>query len=471
MFSNPRLSRSGKSLLTFGLLTAWALITSSPTWSAELPDFASLVKKNAGAVVNIATDRNGNGVEEALPDMPEGSPLEEFFERFTPESPRFRESRSLGSGFIVSADGYIITAAHVIEDADRVIVRLADREELEAEVVGQDPRSDVALLKVNPGRDLPIVEIGSSANLEVGEWVLAIGSPFGFESTATAGIVSAKSRSLPSENYVPFIQTDVAINPGNSGGPLFDVEGRVVGLNAQIFSRTGGFMGLSFAVPIDMVMSVSNQLREFGRVRRGWLGVGIQTVTADLADSFGMDKPIGALVTEVFKGSPASGSEILPGDIIVAFNDAAVNQMSELPPLVGATPVGDTVPVVVVRDGEEITVEVTIGELSEDPRATAAVTPAPAPEADLLGLTVAPLEAGEKSELGLKSGVKVTGVEDGPAARAGIQPGDILLRIGREDIDSAAGMSEIIANAKPSSTLPILVRRGDSSTFLVVQLD
>ena len=313
-----------------------------------LPDFTELVEQNRAAVVNISTSqrrtaspnrpRVPRGFE--IPDLPEDSPFQEFFRRFFGEGEIEEfDTQSLGSGFIISPDGYIISNNHVVRNADEVIVRLTDRREFKATVVGTDERSDVALLKIEAS-ELPVVELGTGYELKVGEWVLAIGSPFGFDYSVTAGIVSAKGRSLPRENYVPFIQTDVAINPGNSGGPLFNLQGQVVGVNAQIFSRTGGFMGLSFAIPIDVAMNVANQLRDKGRVSRGWLGVLIQDVTLELAESFGMDKPQGALIARVLDGSPARRAGIEVGDILLSFDGRSIDRSSELPPIVGHTPVG-----------------------------------------------------------------------------------------------------------------------------------
>ncbi|MGD2112551.1 MAG: Do family serine endopeptidase, partial [Gammaproteobacteria bacterium] len=331
----------------------WALLfgfTCLQTGQAgQLPSFTGLVKDASPAVVNISTSqkvRTGmpqlpEGFE--IPDLPEDSPFGELFKYFFDHGdegdPGFHDAKSLGSGFIISKDGYILTNYHVVNEADEVIVRLSDRRELKAEVIGEDKRSDIALVKIE-AHDLPVVKIGRSRDLEVGEWVLAIGSPFGFDLSATAGIVSAKGRSLPRENYVPFIQTDVAINPGNSGGPLFNQNGEVVGVNSQIYSRTGGYMGLSFAIPIEVAMDVVEQLKTKGHVSRGWLGVLIQDVTLDLAESFGMKKPRGALVAKVLPDSPAQAAGIKVGDVIVEFNNREVINSANLPPIVGSSQVG-----------------------------------------------------------------------------------------------------------------------------------
>ena len=305
------------------LFVAFLLLVSMQAHARyNLPDFTELVEENSGAVVNISTTKQ-NEVKRGLPpgmdipDLPEDNPFGDLLRRFFGEhggdGEDFFNSRSLGSGFIISKDGYVITNHHVVKGADEIIVKLNDRRELVAELVGSDPRSDIALLKLN-ATDLPTVRIGSSDDVKVGQWVLAIGSPFGFDASVTAGIVSAKGRSLPSENYVPFIQTDVAINPGNSGGPLFDLDGNVVGINSQIYTRSGGFMGLSFAIPMEVAMDVVDQIKTHGYVSRGWLGVYIQEVTRELAESFGMDKPAGALVAKILPDSPAEESDIKVGD-------------------------------------------------------------------------------------------------------------------------------------------------------------
>ena len=312
---------------------------------AELPDFTKLVKKYGEAVVNISTVKKGDNEREKFHErlpMPDGTPFDEYLRRFFGEQERGiepREARSLGSGFVISEDGYLLTNHHVIKDADEILVRLQDRRQLVATLIGSDKRSDVALLKID-ANDLPKVKLGSSDDLKVGEWVLAIGSPFGFDHTVTAGIVSAKGRSLPNDNYVPFIQTDVAINPGNSGGPLFNMDGEVVGINSQIYSRTGGFMGLSFAIPMEVVMNVVEQIKTQGFVSRGWLGVQVQDVTRKLAESFGMDAPKGALVAKVMVDSPAEKADFKVGDVIIEFNNKKIDTSAVLPPLVGMTSIG-----------------------------------------------------------------------------------------------------------------------------------
>src|SRR6266446_5576459 len=338
----------------------------------ELPDFTELAERQGPTVVNISTTQaRERRAGPQIPNIEEDDPLYDFFRRFVPrqpgpgQGPREFESRSLGSGFIISTDGYILTNAHVVDSADEITVRLTDKRDFKARVIGADRRTDLALIKIE-ATGLPAVRMGDPNRLRVGEWVVAIGSPFGFDNTVTAGIVSAKGRSLPQENFVPFIQTDVAINPGNSGGPLFNMRGEVVGINSQIYSRTGGFMGLSFAIPIDVAMDVQKQLREKGRVARGRIGVVIQEVTRDLATSFGLDRPRGALVNSVEKGSPADRAGIEASDIILSFDGKTVESSSDLPRIVGSTRPGSQAAVEVWRKGAARKLSITVGELQEE---------------------------------------------------------------------------------------------------------
>src|SRR6266446_7285927 len=338
----------------------------------ELPDFTELAERQGPTVVNISTTQaRERRAGPQIPNIEEDDPLYDFFRRFVPrqpgpgQGPREFESRSLGSGFIISTDGYILTNAHVVDSADEVTVRLTDKRDFKARVIGADRRTDLALIKIE-ATGLPAVRMGDPNRLRVGEWVVAIGSPFGFDNTVTAGIVSAKGRSLPQENFVPFIQTDVAINPGNSGGPLFNMRGEVVGINSQIYSRTGGFMGLSFAIPIDVALDIQKQLREKGRVARGRIGVVIQEVTRDLATSFGLDKPRGALVNSVEKRSPADKAGIEATDIIIGFEGKPVENSSDLPRLVGSTRPGSQASVEVWRKGATRKLTITVGELQEE---------------------------------------------------------------------------------------------------------
>ncbi|ABI56692.1 DegQ family serine endoprotease [Alkalilimnicola ehrlichii MLHE-1] len=468
-------------------LLALALLTFGASAGAKshLPDFTELVEENSPAVVNISTrqtpeSRGGSGRLPDHFDIPEDHPLRDFMERFfgergeRPPEHGQRRPRSLGSGFIISEDGYVLTNHHVIDGADEVNVRLSDRREFVAEVIGSDERSDVAVLKID-AEGLPTVRIGQSDTLRVGEWVLAIGSPFGFEHSATAGIVSAKGRSLPSGNYVPYLQTDVAINPGNSGGPLFNLDGEVVGINSQIYSRTGGFMGVSFSIPIELAMDVATQLRETGRVARGWLGVIIQDVTRDLAESFDMDRPRGALVAQVLSDSPALEADLQPGDIIVEFDGEAVETSGSLPPMVGATPVGAEVQVKVLREGREVMVDVTIGELPEE-QARAQRPPRGEPErapdtaAERLGLRVEPVPAERLEELRVDSGVLVRRVESGPAREAGIRPGDVITSIDQQSVEGVEQFAELVEGLASGRSVPVLVLREGGARFFALRI-
>jgi serine protease Do len=435
----------------------------------ELPDFTGLVESQSAAVVNISTVQRPS----AHPGIPGGrdEELDEFFRRFFgPEGRGFAQPRSLGSGFILSSDGDILTNNHVVQDAERIVVRMRDRRELEAKLVGADPRSDLALLKVD-ARDLPTVKVGRSANLRVGEWVLAIGSPFGFDYSVTAGIVSAKGRSLPNENnenYVPFIQTDVAINPGNSGGPLFNLDGQVVGINSQIYTRSGGFMGVSFAIPIDDALEVVEQLKTDGHVSRGWLGVVIQEVNRELAESFGLEKPAGALVARVSEGSPAAKAGLREGDIIVEFDGVPVELSADLPHIVGRTKAGSTARMTVVREGKRIVLDVVVGELPESDRVAAAMAPGAA-EPTRLGLAVEPLSDAARQRSGVEQGVLVTAV-DGPAAEAGLRQGDVITRLDNREVDSIQTFASIVSSLVPGRSVPVLIVRGQAPTFLALRV-
>ncbi len=446
------------------LLFAAALLTLSGGALAQarttgsLPDFAALVRQVSPAVVNISSEQRVKTLGQIhgfnVPDLPEDSPFHDFLRRFLDEEGRQGlpelDTQSLGSGFIISPDGYIVTNHHVVNKADEIVVRLSDRRELIAEVVGSDQQSDIALLKID-AKDLPTVRIAPPDKpVDVGEWVLAIGSPFGFDHSATAGIVSAKGRSLPSENYIPFIQTDVAINPGNSGGPLFNLDGEVIGVNSQIYSRTGGFMGLSFSIPIDMAMNVVQQLRTKGRVVRGWLGVLIQDVTRDLADSFGMSRPRGALVSQVLAGSPAQKAGLQPGDVILSFNGTELASSAALPPLVGTSPVDQPAKLLLLRGGQRQELQVMIGELPENAGAAMAGVTGPEIEpkhSDRLGLVVTDISEEQQSALGLESnkGVLVSQVEKGAARVAGVREQDVILMINNRKVENAEQFRKIVA--------------------------
>jgi serine protease Do len=436
-----------------------ALASASAT-AQSLPDFRVLVRENQASVVNIFTTRTVQARSNVVPgipfdDLPEDSPFREFFKRFEREIPSDRDARSLGSGFIVSADGKILTNAHVVEGADEIRVKLSDRTEKVAKVLGIDKATDVALLKID-AKDLRPVKFGDSDRLEVGEWVLAIGSPFSLEYTATHGIVSALGREL-NANYVPFIQTDVPVNPGNSGGPLFNMRGEVVGINSQIYSRTGGYMGLSFAIPMNIARSVEAQLEKQGYVTRGWLGVQIQNVTSDLAKSFGLDKPRGALIGDVDKTGPASRAGVRSGDIILEYDGRAISERADLPSLVAATPVGKTVPLKLLRDGKNVTINVTVAALKTEQQASRDVE-RESEDKQILNVGIAPLTDDLRKQLDVPTGgVLIAEVRPGPAARAGIQRGDVLLKIDGKDItgpEQFVGLVKALPRGKP---IPVLV--------------
>ncbi|MBL8488101.1 MAG: DegQ family serine endoprotease [Rhodocyclaceae bacterium] len=461
----------------FLILAATFLSFQAGAQVAGLPDFTEIAEKQGVAVVNISATQVMKG--RANPQLPfdEDDPAYEFFRRFIPKQipgiPRDFENRSLGSGFIVSSDGYILTNAHVVDAADEVLVRLTDKREFKARVIGADKRTDVALLKIEAS-GLPAVRLGDPAKLKVGEWVVAIGSPFGFDSTVTAGIVSAKGRSLPQENFVPFIQTDVAINPGNSGGPLFNLRGEVVGINSQIYSRTGGFMGLSFAIPIDVAMDIQAQLKASGKVSRGRIGVAIQEVTKDLADSFGLGKPQGALVSSVEKGGPAEKAGVEEGDIILRFDGKAVNQSADLPRIVGGTRPGTKVVIQVWRKGSARDVPVTVGEMPDEKPArigkrNKAVEPA---AANKLGLVLSELTAEQRKELKLPGGLLVDEVRNG-GTRTELRSGDVILAIIQKGVQTELKTVEqfngLIAKSEKGAGITLLVRRGESQTYITIK--
>jgi len=469
-----------RSVTTRTALALWLALAASWAQAVELPDFTRLAERTKAVVVNVsATAANADAAAEPgeVPELPPGAPLDELLRKFFEDRqgdgfPGF-ERDSLGSGFIVSADGYIITNQHVVRGGGRIVVRLSDRREFDADVVGNDPNSDIALLKIE-ATDLPVARIGDSGKLKVGEWVMAVGSPFGFEHSVTVGVVSAKGRALPNENYVPFIQTDVAINPGNSGGPLFNLDGEVVGVNSQIFSRTGGYMGLSFAIPSNVAMDVVEQLKASGTVSRGWLGVYIQDVTRDLAESFAMDTPRGALVAQVLEDGPAAKAGLQPGDVIVEFNGEPVEHSAALPPLVGATPAGSEVPVEVIRSGRTVTLNVVLGELPEQPAVASQPAPSapPAPPGnERLGISVAEPDAAMREALDLEQGaVIVRSIADGPAARSGLQEGDAIVMIQGVRIRDVEHFNEVVKSLEPGSTVPTLVHRRGGPLFLPLKI-
>lgn len=445
----------------------------------ELPDFTDLVEKQGAAVVNVSTTQLVRNTQsfQGMPNLPEGDPLYEFFRRFAPQLPREQESQSLGSGFIISSDGYILTNAHVVDSADKITIRLTDKREFKAKVVGADKRTDVALLKIE-ATGLPKIVQGDPRVMKVGEWVVAIGSPFGFDSSVTAGIVSAKGRTLSQENFVPFIQTDVAINPGNSGGPLFNMKGEVVGINSQIYSRSGGYMGLSFAIPIDVAMDVVKQLRASGRVTRGRIGVVIQEVTRELADSFGLPRPAGALITHVEKGGPADKAGIQPSDVVMRFDGKVVEDSNDLPRIVAATRPGSKVTVQLWRKGETIELNVHVGEIADDrgaqrggaSKGSGSSAPARFDSVERLGLSVSELSVEQKAALDVDAGLLVEEAR-GAAARSDLRSGDVILALRNIPLKSIAQFNELLKQMPKGSSVALLVRREEVVSYVAIKLD
>ena len=465
-----------KRLLAFIFFVTLGSLASAQQRS--LPDFADLAEKQGPAVVNISSTQVQRGGQMMPFPFDENDPAFEFFKRFFPRgpgggAPREFENKSLGSGFIISGDGYILTNAHVVDGADEVTVRLTDKREFKAKTVGADKRTDVALLKIEAS-GLPAVKLGDPAALRVGEWVVAIGSPFGFDNSVTAGIVSAKGRSLPQENYVPFIQTDVAINPGNSGGPLFNLRGEVVGINSQIYSRSGGYMGVSFAIPIDVAMDIQNQLRSTGKVSRGRLGVVIQEVNKELADSLGLARPMGAVVNAVENGGPAEKGGIEPGDVILKFDGKPINASADLPRLVGATKPGTRSVVQVWRKGSMRDLTVTVGEMQDDKQASRQPRSSKAPEqtANRLGLVVSELSAEQKRDLKMTSGLVIESVR-GIASRADLKPGDIVIAViakgATTEVKTVEQFNKLLAQFEKGSNVTLLIRRGEMQTFVTIK--
>ncbi|HEX5276613.1 MAG TPA: Do family serine endopeptidase [Fluviicoccus sp.] len=442
-----------------GVQAAWA--------ATAVVDFSELVEQNAKAVVNISASAKPNKLkgygnqQQQVPDI-----LKKFFgDDFG--MPQQRDRQSFGSGFIISKDGYVLTNNHVVADADKVVIRLNDRRELEAEVVGTDERTDVALLKIKSD-DLPTVKIGNPDKLKVGQPVLAIGSPFGFDYSATAGIVSAKSRALPNESYVPFIQTDVAINPGNSGGPLFNADGEVIGINSQIYSRSGGYMGLAFAIPIDVAMEVADQLKAGGKVSRGYLGVVVQDIDRDLAEAYGLSKPSGALVAKVIADTPAERAGLKEGDVITAFDGHDIGLSSELPQMIGRAKVGKKTPLTVLRDGKTLTLTFEVASLPTDDDSASASSE---PDIASLQINIRSLNDQEKAQLKVDGGVVVLQVADGAAADAGIRQGDVVLKLNGQAIKDT---KEFVAAARKlpvDKAVPVLVLRQGQPKILALRIE
>ncbi len=449
------------------------LVVLSTVARAELPDFRELVKETSPAVVNISTVQHVKAANYQQYGLPQDVPeiFRHFFGVPNQGGGQDQERDSLGSGFIISADGYILTNNHVIKNADEIVVRLNDRREYDARVVGADETTDIALLKVDAD-DLPTVELGDSDKLEPGQWVVAIGSPFGFDYSVTQGIISAKGRSLPDANYVPFIQTDVPINPGNSGGPLFNLDGEVVGINSQIYTRSGGYMGLSFSIPINVAMDVVKQLKDTGKVVRGWLGVVIQEVNKDLAESFGLSKAAGALVAQVVPGSPAEDAGLQNGDIITHFNGKPIDLSSDLPHQVGRIKPGDTAKLDVVRNGKRKSLKVTIGTLPDADSAELAMNNADPKEkvSNRLGLVVGALTDAQRKGVG--EGVIVRKVKGGgPAAFAGLVNGDIITMIGGEPVRSMEDFDKVVKALPANRSFPMRIVRRGAAMFIPLRIN
>ena len=463
-------------LLLLPGLMAICTLYSVPAKAIDLPDFKRLVAEEGRAVVKVTVVANEVTREpnNSLPNFNEDG-MPEFFQRFFEDLPRSPgvppgegEADGFGSGFVLSEDGYIVTNAHVVKNAQSILVSFPDRRQFDATLVGADERTDVAVLKIE-GSNFPVLTLGDSSALKVGQWVLAIGSPFGFEYTATQGIVSALARSLPNDTYVPFIQTDVAVNPGNSGGPLFDLDGNVIGVNSQIFSRSGGYMGLSFAIPANVVESVTRQLREKGYVSRGWLGVTIQDVNLALAESFGLDKPAGALVAQVTENSPAAEAGLQIGDVILSYNSQLISLSADLPPMVGNTEVGQAAELIVLRNRERLTLEVIIKELAED-RAVVGESTEPANSREL-GLAVAPMTDAQRDAAGVDNGVLVVEADvNGVAASAGIMKDDVLVAFGPTAVTSPAQFADLVTSSDSGDSVAVLVTRNKNPLFIALTM-
>jgi serine protease Do len=468
MISFPRSLIAGLTACALGLTAAIVTPVATPAQAqGGRPDsFADLAERLSPSVVNISTSQNVAAPDTPAPPIPRGSPFEDLFRDFFDRNQRGpRQVSSLGSGFVITEDGFIVTNNHVIENADEIVVNFADGSSLPAELRGTDPKTDIALLKVEPEAPLPAVSFGSSERMRVGDWVIAIGNPFGLGGSVSAGIISARDRDINAGPYDDFIQTDAAINRGNSGGPLFNLEGDVIGVNTAIISPSGGSIGIGFAVPSDLAANVVNQLQEFGETRRGWLGVRIQTVTPEIADSLGLDAPRGALIADVTPDGPAEAGGIQPGDVVLSFDGDPVDQMRDLPRMVADTPVGETVAVEVWRRGAIETVSIDIGRLDEGETAAAAEPDGDdsAPNADaasIFGLTLEPLTAQRRADLDLPDdldGVVITGVEtDSDAARKQMRPGDVIVEVGQEPVTTPGQVIDRVEEARQSGRKSVL---------------
>jgi serine protease Do len=470
-------------ILSLWLTGLLLLQASSMVQAVNLPDFTGLVEKYSPAVVNISTTQTikVNGPEDfIIPGLPEGHEFGELFKKFFEQyrlpydGPDSFNEQAMGSGFIVSADGYILTNSHVVTDADEILVRLFDRRELKAKVIGTDEQTDIALIKID-ATNLPTVKLGSTKDLKVGEWVMAIGNPFGFDHTVTAGIVSAKGRNFRNENYVPFIQTDVAINPGNSGGPLFNTRGEVVGINSRISTEPGSrsYAGLSFAIPAEVAKDVMEQLKAHGQVSRGWLGVLIQDVTPELSQTFGLDKPKGALVAKVIGGSPAEAGGVHVGDIILQFNGQTIATSSSLPPMVGSLRAGQVVQLGILREGRRQTLDIKIGELPEQVPTAANVIQPPRDSStgiERLGVKLRELTAEDKQSTGADFGVVVTEVTGGPATEIGLRKDDIIQMVDNRKIERIEDLKQLVNGLRAGRSVAILVYRDSGPVFLAMRI-
>ncbi len=440
-----------------------------------LPDFTPIVRQFGPAVVNISTTETKTAHPSS--PFPPGSPFNQFFGPFLGpglQAPAQKyQVQSLGSGFIVSPDGYIVTAAHVVRGAQKIIVSLTNHQQYRAKLVGLSTRIDVALLKIN-AKNLPTVQLGNSGRLEVGQWVLAVGAPFGFENSVTQGVVSATSRPLPDDPYIPFVQTDVPINPGNSGGPLFNMKGQVVGINDQIYTSSGGYMGLSFSIPINVAMDAVKQLKLHQKVHFGWLGVMVQDVSMDLARSFHMKEPMGALVSQVVANGPAAKAGLKPGDVIVSFDGQPIYNSAQLPPLVGALPAGYQAKLGIIRGGHPMTVPITVENLpgNEGGLGSPATGRSPQKKGQIrrLNIEVGPLSASERQQLQVQSGILVLSVGNGPAAEAGIRPGDVILQMAQQPVTSVEELQKLVASLPAGQPVPVLLHRQEGNFYVVLSL-
>ncbi len=441
--------------------------------ATALPDFTKLVEQSAPSVVNISTSKKIASYYDLSPDLNDIPPMyRDFFQGQVPNSPESQYSQSLGSGFIISSDGYILTNNHVVQGADEIRVKLSDRREFTAKLIGADNRTDIALLKVE-ANNLPQVKIGKINTLKVGEWVMAIGSPFGFDHSVTAGIVSAKGRSLGAEsNYVPFIQTDVAINPGNSGGPLFNLEGEVIGINSQILTRSGGFMGLSFAIPIDVAMSVAEQIKATGKVQRAWLGIMIQEVSKDLAESFGLEKPEGALIARILKNSPAADSGLQVGDIVLTVNGQMIQHSADLPHIVGMLKPGSEINMQLIRAGKEQNIVVKTGVLPNDNNNIASLlATSKKVQANILGIIIGNLTANQKKILGVNQGVVIENVpKESLGYQLGLATNDVITHLNNQPVLSVSNFEKTINKLSKGKMLAMGIIRDNHASFITFRI-